>query len=165
MQQSVKWNDRDLAWPDLTKPIPDLARRFTTAAQSFWKYEWENHGTCSENMYTQTQYFDAAVSLRKPRELLDLLHQARIYEGNKVAVRDVNQTIAMAKNNKVPDLKCSSKPGIDRPVLQEIGICLDRTLNPIDCPIQSRRTNTCIGRIDDQLYFALLITYYAGKII
>ncbi|KAK4272213.1 hypothetical protein QN277_020800 [Acacia crassicarpa] len=60
-------------WPDL-KNGGDF-----NASKSFWKYEWNKHGTCSSNKFTPLQYFQKSIDLAK--KYSDKIYNALINKG------------------------------------------------------------------------------------
>ncbi|ESW29611.1 hypothetical protein PHAVU_002G084600 [Phaseolus vulgaris] len=57
-------------WPTLACPSGD--------GMTFWSHEWTKHGTCSESVLKQHDYFEAALSLRQKANLLQALTTAGI---------------------------------------------------------------------------------------
>ncbi|KAL3526652.1 hypothetical protein ACH5RR_011308 [Cinchona calisaya] len=163
MLQSIskpdEFNARDSVWPDLrSSPIP--------SHQRFWEYEWVNHGSCSENLYSQPQYFALAIALKNQLNLLDVLRKIQIYPGNVYAIAHLNSSITTAIG-KVPDLTCSYRqnqvqpyPGVMQ--LQEIAICYDQTgSRMINCPADKfveykkyKRSSACTRSGNRMAYFA-----------
>lgn len=52
-------------WPTLACPSGD--------GFEFWAHEWNKHGTCSQSVLTQHQYFEAALNFKKQTNLLQVL--------------------------------------------------------------------------------------------
>ena len=150
-QDENKFKQLDSIWPNLDQPRPEYDRLGSRVlAQSFWGHEWKKHGTCSENMYNQTQYFDLAIKLKNRYNLLSILEQGGLSRGHSHELSDVNSTIWRTTHG-TPDLKCLNDARVHRnvPVLQEIGICYRPSKNRsgqvsfsvINCP--HSRTRTC----------------------
>ncbi|XP_047175408.1 ribonuclease 1-like [Vigna umbellata] len=57
-------------WPTLACPSGD--------GMTFWSHEWNKHGTCSESVLKQHDYFEAALSLRQKANILKALTSAGI---------------------------------------------------------------------------------------
>ncbi|KAH1264586.1 Extracellular ribonuclease LE [Glycine max] len=55
-------------WPTLACPSSD--------GITFWTHEWDKHGTCSESVLKQHDYFEAALNLRQKANLLQALTNA-----------------------------------------------------------------------------------------
>ncbi|CDP16222.1 unnamed protein product [Coffea canephora] len=151
IQDENKFKQLDSIWPNLDQPRPEYDRLGSRVlAQSFWGHEWNKHGTCSENMYNQTQYFDLAIKLKNRYNLLSILEQGGLSRGHSHELSDVNSTIWRTTHG-TPDLKCLNDARVHRnvPVLQEIGICYRPSKNRsgqvsfsvINCP--HSRTRTC----------------------
>lgn len=57
-------------WPTLACPSGDETQ--------FWSHEWQKHGTCSESVLAQHDYFQEALSLKRKSNLLQALTSAGI---------------------------------------------------------------------------------------
>ncbi|CDP16771.1 unnamed protein product [Coffea canephora] len=149
LQNFQDWNNRNLRWPDLAKPLPTMQNFQEPRFQSFWKHEWKKHGTCSENMYPEATYFSRTIQLSQRHNILNYLATGNIFPGSNPTVSSVNSTIYRAISNHVPDLMCVTPPR-QTPALVEIGICFTATMTTIiDCPSQFLRTGSCgIGTIN-----------------
>lgn len=55
-------------WPTLACPSND--------GTDFWSHEWEKHGTCSESVLSQHDYFEASLALKEKIGLLNILKSA-----------------------------------------------------------------------------------------
>lgn len=55
-------------WPTLACPSND--------GTEFWSHEWEKHGTCSESVLSQHDYFQAALNFKEKLGLLSALESA-----------------------------------------------------------------------------------------
>lgn len=55
-------------WPTLACPSGD--------GLQFWEHEWEKHGTCSESVLDQHQYFQTAIDLKNKLNILGVLKDA-----------------------------------------------------------------------------------------
>lgn len=55
-------------WPSLACPSSD--------SLSFWGHEWSKHGTCSESILDQHDYFANALLLKRQFNLLQSLRSA-----------------------------------------------------------------------------------------
>lgn len=71
-------------WPTLACPSGD--------GMTFWSHEWSKHGTCSESVLKQHDYFEAALSLRKKANLLQALTSAGTCLGFFVTIFSINST-------------------------------------------------------------------------
>ena len=57
---------------------------------SFWKHEWEKHGTCAsilESMNTEKKYFQKGIDLLDEYDMKNVLGKASIYPGNQYPVQ------------------------------------------------------------------------------
>ncbi|XP_044490977.1 extracellular ribonuclease LE-like [Mangifera indica] len=58
------------SWPSLACPSSD--------GFSFWSHEWDKHGTCSESVLNQHDYFQAALDLKNQVDILQTLKTAGV---------------------------------------------------------------------------------------
>lgn len=56
------------SWPTLACP--------SGSGEAFWEHEWEKHGTCSQSVIDQHQYFQTALGLKQKTNLLGALTKA-----------------------------------------------------------------------------------------
>ena len=121
----------------------------------FWKHEWQKHGTCARGvsgLKNQNDYFETAISLydrfdlnqlttgsKKKfqsnqtylveefhRELEPLINGKRVRIECSIANNKINgQQGSSSSNNNHNNNKIS--------IFAEVHICLDKTLQPIDC--------------------------------
>lgn len=128
--------------PDqLTPMMPDLEQHWTnieanTDADSFWKHEWNKHGTCAvvdPELNSVTNYFQKGLDLNKQYNIADILARGKIvpqkdgYTAAQIAeaMRDV-----LKKNVAV---RCVVDSKTKESLLSEIRICFDKDMNVIDC--------------------------------
>ncbi|XP_054824794.1 ribonuclease 1-like [Prosopis cineraria] len=77
----------------LQKDWPTLACRSGNGIE-LWSHEWEKHGTCSESVLQQHNYFKTALSLKQRSNLLQALNSARIEaNGRSYSLRSMKGTI------------------------------------------------------------------------
>ncbi|XP_027098157.1 extracellular ribonuclease LE-like isoform X1 [Coffea arabica] len=125
-------------WPSLSCPSSD--------GLSFWSHEWEKHGTCSESILDQHDYFASALLLKRQSNLLQILKNAGIQpngqyyslEGIKAAIRGgIGYT---------PYIECNVDPS-GNSQLYQIYVCVDTSgSNLIECPVLPR--GKCGSRIE-----------------
>lgn len=59
---------------------------------SFWKHEWNKHGTCAivlKDMDNEFKYFQTGLKLLDTYNMMDLLAKALILPGRKYMVQDI----------------------------------------------------------------------------
>ncbi|KAI5660052.1 hypothetical protein M9H77_28845 [Catharanthus roseus] len=76
--------------------------------QTFWKTQWEKHGTCSIELYKQNAYFDLAI------KLYDLYNITKFFENNGIKrhmSHRLNTMSAAIKSETqfMPDIICISR--------------------------------------------------------
>ncbi|RVW25391.1 Extracellular ribonuclease LE [Vitis vinifera] len=73
-------------WPTLACPSGNGSK--------FWAHEWDKHGTCSESVLSQHQYFEAALDLKKDVDLVQILKKAGIRaNGESYPLYDIKDAI------------------------------------------------------------------------
>jgi len=121
-----------LIWSDLTTYWTDYEN-----APDFWKHEYLKHGTCAASdpiLATELEFFSAGLSLRQTYDLYQILTNNNIYPSNEQSydTTEILNTVSQAIGTNVA-LTCDDTYD-DNSLLDEIIICLDANLNPIDCP-------------------------------
>lgn len=75
---------------------------------SFWKHEWDKHGTCAmtvQALNSEFKYFQVALNLLDKYNMIDVLAKANILPGNKYTVQDISKGIQKILNKK-PQIIC-----------------------------------------------------------
>ncbi|XP_050384240.1 ribonuclease MC-like [Argentina anserina] len=123
----------------------------------FWKSEWYNHGTCSEQTYTSLEYFRRSLEIHKSFNITDILVKGGVISGAQYQI-DWNSTdvesMIQAKTKFLPLLRCRNeylllKGGnqIRGPLLFEISLCYDyKGIDMINC-------TSAYGVCPQKLYF------------
>lgn len=78
IQISDLTNSMKKSWPSLACPSSD--------GLSFWSHEWEKHGTCSESVLNEHDYFQASLNLKNQVDLLQTLKTAGDDVLNKISL-------------------------------------------------------------------------------
>lgn len=120
----------------------------TTKHHSFWRHEWQKHGTCAttvNKLKNQTAYFDTILKLYNQFDLNSLPLQSnttyprdqfhQLIEpiiGKKIRLEcsltnPANISTTLAGNNNKPN------KGQKVSIFSEVHICLDKNLEAIDC--------------------------------
>jgi len=117
--------------PDIIKPLePELEIFWPFYFQdfhSFWKYEWDKHGTCSvciPEVRDQYQYFEHSLFLYYRYEHFAILFRNSIYPGYTYNKTDFEDALGPAYY-----MQCYGDK------LQEIGISFNETWDLIPSPI------------------------------
>ncbi|CAN6688559.1 unnamed protein product [Malus baccata var. baccata] len=121
----------------LSNSWPNFNNRRTN--MDFWAHEYNKHGRCSDNKFSQTQYFHEAHRLWLTYNAQHLFSQTTgIVPGYQYDYIDLESAIRQTIGGKTPLLMCKYDGGIT--YLQEVVICFDyNAANPVDCV----RTTNC----------------------
>ncbi|CAJ1961292.1 unnamed protein product [Sphenostylis stenocarpa] len=103
---------------------------------SFWKFEWDKHGTCSENSFAQLPYFQLALNIKGRINLLKMLSQDQIVPDNRKSYNTTSVIDAIRKGtNHAPQLDCYVQRTNNVTILAEVRLCLDvNGTSYINCP-------------------------------
>jgi ribonuclease T2 len=125
--------------------------------QKFWKTEWEKHGTCSLNSFTQAAYFQLALHIKVKNDLVDVLKKSGIVpRGTPYDISRIVATIKSHNDNKEPGIMCTPATRNSLPYLQEIRLCFYANgTTSMDCPHSIRSINCHINNRNHQLLFPL----------
>ncbi|XP_011314773.1 ribonuclease Oy-like [Fopius arisanus] len=118
-EMEVKWIDVENG----TKPF------------SFWKHEWQKHGTCSavlEPLNTELKYFEMGLKLLDVYDMKHVLEKADIHPGLSYPVQAFLDGVYKVLGKKC-QVECVSNKKEKKSYLFEIRICFDKSLNLIDC--------------------------------
>ncbi|CAH1100301.1 unnamed protein product [Psylliodes chrysocephalus] len=119
-----------------------------TKEYSFWKHEWDKHGTCATilpQLNSIPNFFKKGLEWNKVQNLADILTQSKIIPGqNRYNVEQIaNAVKAVTKHN--PMIECVIDSHTKESMISEIRICFDKSLEVIDCdqshPINNNSTN------------------------
>ncbi|KAM1051723.1 hypothetical protein FF1_033280 [Malus domestica] len=107
----------NISWPDVER-----GRNW-----GFWEHEYNKHGTCSEDIFDQTKYFELANKMRKTLDIAQMLKKRKIVPV-VAAIKKENQ-------NKSPSIRCKERKGSAELLLVEVVVCYDHDgKEAIDCP-------------------------------
>ena len=108
-------------WTDFENPV------------EFWEHEYYKHATCAASdplLGTEFDYFNTGLVLQERYDLYQYLADYGIYPSNFMLYQTQYIYDAIRKNINVEYvLTCDTNE-----ILDEIIICLDTNLNPINCP-------------------------------
>ncbi|VDL71853.1 unnamed protein product [Nippostrongylus brasiliensis] len=124
---------------DLIKPIEQRLLKMWTnlypskTARSFWKHEWEKHGTCAQshgNLSSELLYFSVeALKGTKISPRVEPYHLEDIREALKQGL----------SRGKHVQLNCLTDKKTRQTMLGDVRMCLDKSFMPIDCPHGKQR--------------------------
>jgi len=125
--------------PQMKSNWPNL---FTdTELTSFWKHEWEKHGTCAaslDSLRGELKYFSTGLSLNKKYDILGVLSRRGISPSRtrEYGMEDIIGILQDEFGHQAC-IGCTYSEDIGQ-LLYQTYICLDKGLSIIDCPSCSR---------------------------
>ncbi|KAL6487535.1 hypothetical protein MHYP_G00041610 [Metynnis hypsauchen] len=118
-------------WPDLLQP----------ASTSFWKHEWQKHGTCAakdEDLNSQHKYFSKALELYHKLDLDGALKKSQIVPCEKYyKLGDLEESI-MRSYGVTPKIQCVPGKGGQFQTVGQIEICVDKQFQLTNCEKTSK---------------------------
>ncbi|MFS7959195.1 putative ribonuclease T(2) [Helianthus anomalus] len=117
-------------WPTLACP--------SNNGLTFWGHEWDKHGTCSESVLNQHDYFATTLSLKNEINLLQALQSAGIQpNGQKYSLSSIKTAIQQA-SGYTPWVECNNDSS-GNSQLYQIYLCVDSSASGfIECPVFPR---------------------------
>ncbi|XP_039146151.1 extracellular ribonuclease LE-like [Dioscorea cayenensis subsp. rotundata] len=114
-------------WPSLACP--------SSNGNTFWAHEWEKHGTCSESVLDQHDYFLAALNLKKQYNILEILQNAGIEANDgSYSLSSITEAISGA-TGYTPGVECNTDEAGNNQLYQ-VYLCVDTSgSNIIECPV------------------------------
>lgn len=104
-----------ISWPDVKKVGNDI---------TFWREQWDKHGTCSQQKYKQTDYFERSHEMWNTHNVTEILNRAGIIpNGTMRKYVDIEGSIQAAIQTKIPLLRCKNVTRSNISRLHEIVIC------------------------------------------
>eukprot|EP01018_Ginkgo_biloba_P031459 Gb_38141 [translate_table: standard] len=103
--------------------------------KSFWEHEWHKHGTCSESVLDQHDYFRAALLLKESVDVLGALENAGIHpDGSQYSLESIQNGLT-GGIGYTAGIECNrDESGNDQ--LYQIYVCVDTSAsNLISCPV------------------------------
>jgi len=137
----------------LTPILPDLNKYWyeidaTKDAHNFWKHEWTKHGSCAMELDifdTELKYFSEALTLRSKLDLKSILQSRGITPNGAQGyfLNDIKKAFqqALGSQSAIPYVQCvtlRNDQGASEYHMLAIEVCLDKTLNILDCSSRSR---------------------------
>eukprot|EP01018_Ginkgo_biloba_P039755 Gb_41024 [translate_table: standard] len=102
---------------------------------SFWAHEWDKHGTCSESVLGQHDYFQAALLLKESVDVLGTLEDSGIHpDGNQYSLDSIQNALTGGVENAA-GIECNrDESGNDQ--LYQAYLCVDTSASKlITCPV------------------------------
>ncbi|KAL3501422.1 hypothetical protein ACH5RR_035871 [Cinchona calisaya] len=125
-------------WPSLACPSGD--------SLSFWAHEWNKHGTCSESILDQHDYFAAALLLKRQFNLLQILKNAGIQPNGQYYRLDSIEAAIRGGIGYTPYIECNVDLS-GNSQLYQVYLCVDASGSTIvECPVLPR--SKCGSRIE-----------------
>ncbi|KAL0447043.1 UNVERIFIED_CONTAM: Ribonuclease 1 [Sesamum latifolium] len=114
-------------WPSLACPSSD--------SLSFWAHEWDKHGTCSQSVLDQHDYFATALNLKQQLNILQILGDAGIEPNGEVYSLSSIKDAIKGGSGYEAWIECNVDESGNRQLYQ-VYMCLDASAsNIIDCPV------------------------------
>ncbi|PAV60506.1 hypothetical protein WR25_25518 [Diploscapter pachys] len=113
----------------------------TKTADSFWKHEYEKHGTCSQSLPdfdSELKYFNKSLDLNALYDLEKgmrekLVPREKPYDRSTF---ELSLKAGVSENRRL-EISCVRDKKTKQVLLADIRICLNKTsLRPIDCPVK-----------------------------
>lgn len=102
---------------------------------SFWRHEWEKHGTCAMSLKTfdtELKYFGEGLSLHREYDMKDVLAKANILPGSQYAVGNIFSGVEKILGKR-GQIICARDSVTDKSYLMEVRICFNKTLELTHC--------------------------------
>jgi ribonuclease T2 len=121
--------------PNLLKYWPNLYTN--TPLESFWKHEWEKHGTCALSLpqiKSESDYFNLTIGLRDNFDFGPILKAHSIIPDDTVLydLNKIEYAIESVMNVK-PLLTCYILKDSDVQYFSQMQICLSKEFELVDC--------------------------------
>lgn len=128
-------NQLNIYWPNLYNDTP---------VDSFWAHEWDKHGTCCTDLPSTSgehNYFGTGLMMNKVYNMSEILRKSNIVPSETIQY-GYEDFIAAIKNATgfEPVLQCTTREKYDSNgkkstyhLIDQIQICLDKSLKPISC--------------------------------
>lgn len=102
---------------------------------SFWKHEWNKHGTCAvaiKSLNNEFNYFQEGLKLLDKYNMIDVLAKANILPGKKYMVENMLLGIQNVLNKR-GQITCAQNEKTGESYVNEIRICFNKALQLTDC--------------------------------
>lgn len=135
-----------------------------TKPNSFWKHEWQKHGTCAAVLpllNSVTNFFRLGLEWNKNFKLNEMLANNSISPSSTGYTVDGIYNAIKTHINADPMIQCVTDPHTKQSLLSEIRICFNKSMNIIDCDhpnnLQYRKLTNIITNCSGKkpvMYFA-----------
>lgn len=128
--------------PDALDPIIDELNMYwvnveaNTKPNSFWKHEWDKHGTCAvtlPELDSIQNYFQQGLDWNKEYNLANILAQGKIVPGTDGYTIDQIYNAVKSYTKKDLTIQCVVDRKTKESMISEIRICFNKSLEVIDC--------------------------------
>ncbi|EFN78569.1 Ribonuclease Oy [Harpegnathos saltator] len=102
---------------------------------SFWRHEWDKHGTCAvtiKDLNSVFKYFHTGLKLLDTYNMIDVLAKANILPGEKYTIDDLLHAVEKILGKRA-QVMCTENEETGESYVFEIRICFDKTLQLVDC--------------------------------
>ncbi|RZB39927.1 Ribonuclease T2 domain containing protein [Asbolus verrucosus] len=154
--------------PDQLEPMMKELLEFwpnieaNTKPNSFWKHEWNKHGTCASTLpqlNSVTNFFKQGLQWNQDYNLATILTKNEIVPNQQgYNISDIYNAIKTTIN-KNPTVECVVDGKSKQSLISEIHICFNKSLDLIDCNITKQQEgdilSNCNGK-DNVMYFATI---------
>lgn len=111
----------------------------TKTAESFWKHEWEKHGTCAQNLgnlSSELLYFKTTMAINDLFPVGDALRRAEIVPRTEPhLLEDIRGALKKELSNGMHvQINCLTDKKTRQILLGDVRMCIDKSFRPIDCP-------------------------------
>ncbi|XP_036363290.1 ribonuclease Oy isoform X2 [Octopus sinensis] len=115
----------------------------STGRTSFWKHEWEKHGTCAVDkpyIFNEKSYFEMGIKLNKQYNLRHIYERSGIIAVNYTSYKCEDFRNVIKKNWNVESIITCVHSKEHRQYILQTEICFDKSFKPIDC----KRDQKCL---------------------
>jgi len=139
--KSLPFNFDSIKWllPRMLKFWPNLYTN--TPLDSFWKHEWEKHGTCAlglPQIKSESDYFNLTLGLRDDYDFGSILELKSIVPDDTLLLDvDKVKNAIRSQLNVEPMLVCYVLKDSDIQYLSQMQICLSKSFELVDCQFEA----------------------------
>eukprot|EP00094_Tigriopus_californicus_P008842 TCALIF_08523-PA protein Name:"Similar to Ribonuclease Oy (Crassostrea gigas)" AED:0.17 eAED:0.17 QI:189/1/0.75/1/0.66/0.5/4/0/272 len=141
--------------------LDDLEAHWTnvhanTGEYSFWKHEWEKHGTCAMELGpldTEFKYFKQGITWNEQYPLSKFLNDAGIVPGQKYTFKEIFDAVQNRLGGHRPAVQCQYDDEHDVKTLAQINICFEKSLQLTDCDPIKGGVNLFCPRFAREIFY------------
>lgn len=121
--------------PNLLRFWPNLYTN--TPLESFWKHEWEKHGTCAlalPQVKTESDYFNISLALRDQFDFGPVLQASGIVPDDTILydLNKIEHAVQSVMNVK-PMMVCYILKDSDVQYFSQMQVCVSKSFELVDC--------------------------------